>query len=116
VKYTTHTLPMAELEPNRKTSGEKFGDSGQERALERGDFVDTLQPDPLQPEQNSSQNELEQELLSHTDRVVDEFYESSSASTHITRPSDKSIPSLAAKNAAAPQDTNLGVPEGSLED
>jgi hypothetical protein len=68
MKYTTHKLPTADLDPNSKTSGQDFGEAGQELALERGESVEALRS-----EQNTSLNELEQELLSHADGVVDEL-------------------------------------------
>ena len=68
MKYTTHKLPTAEIEPNSESSGQEFGEAGQELALERGESIEGLQHD-----QDSSLNEIEQELLSHVDGVVDEL-------------------------------------------
>ena len=82
MKYTTHKLPMAKLDPNSQTSGQEFGVAGKEPSLERGDSVDVLQLDNQQDEQNSSQSELEQELLSHADGVVDELDEAASVGNH----------------------------------
>jgi hypothetical protein len=77
MKYTTHKLPTADLDPNSASSGQKFGEAGQELALERGESVEALRN-----EQDSSQNELEQELLSHADGVTDEPDTSASAADH----------------------------------
>ena len=68
MKYTTHKLPTAEVDQNSETSGQKFGEAGQELALERGESVEALQGN-----QEDSPNELEQELLWHVDGLVDEL-------------------------------------------
>jgi hypothetical protein len=42
MKYTTHKLPTADLDPNSASSGQKFGEAGQVLALERGESVEAL--------------------------------------------------------------------------
>jgi hypothetical protein len=107
MKYTTHKLPTAGLDPNSQTSGQEFGEAGQERSLERGEAIELLQG-----EQDSSLNELEQELLSHADGVTEELDQSSSVSAPETKPSDarfdsaESDPGLATKKSETLRETD----------
>jgi hypothetical protein len=79
MKYTTHKLPTAEIDRNGKTSGQKFGEAGQELSLERGESIEDLQND-----QDSSLNEIEQELLYHADGSVAELEKPASVTRDLT--------------------------------
>jgi hypothetical protein len=73
MNYPTHNMPSAGLDSNTET-GQKFGEAGQELALERGESIEVLQN-----EQDRSLSELEQELLFHVDGVIDEIDTSATA-------------------------------------
>jgi hypothetical protein len=117
MKYTTHKLPTAGLDPNSKISGQEFGEAGQELSLERGESIELLKA-----EQDSSLNELEQELLAHADGVTDELDQPSGESTTEVPPSDikfetaKSDPSLATLKSETLRKTDSRTSTRSIED
>ena len=117
MKYTTHKLPLAELDPNSNTSGREFGEVGQALALERGETVETLKG-----EHNSSLNELEQALLSRADGVLDELDEPASDSNHDASLSENGLegvkrdPNPATSKAGILDDMGSGTPAQRIDD
>ena len=121
MKYTTHKLPTAEIESEGETSGQEFGEAGQELSLERGESIEGLQND-----QDSSLNEIEQELLAHADGVVDELDEPAGVSNHEANPSANGLDGTEngtengsnslAKKFKTLHESDSGIPVRSIED
>ena len=90
-----HEPPAVGFDSKHKTSGQVFGEAGQGLALERGESVEPeltelteLTERHAHTERDSSQDELEQQLLSHTDGITEELDESSNPANHAANRDD----------------------------